>query len=455
MNEIRILAPTGALGAGFDLEGFERGVALKPHVIACDAGSTDSGPSALGSGTPKLSDAAVTRDLRHLLRARAALDVPLIIGSCGTSGRDDGVDHVLDLVRELSLADDSPVTVGVAYSGQSPEALGRLWDAGRIRALANAPAVTREDLTGSSVVGMMGTEPIEALLEAGCDVVLAGRASDTALFAAVPRMRGFDAGLVWHAAKTIECGAACAVPPSANSLLATVRDDHFDVRTLAAGSRLTEVSVAAHTLYENADPFRVTEPAGVLDTTEATYEKIDEQTVRVRGSVFEHAAEYTIKLEGARLVGHQTVVVGGIRDRVVIDRLPQLIPMAQEYFAAKIRDLFDGEVDPDDVDISYRFYGLGAVLTGTEPAPLHADEVGVLITITAQEQRLAHDIATFVAHASSHLPIPEYEGLVTTIAYPFSPPEIDRGPLYAFVLNHVAVGVEPGELFRTRTEVIG
>jgi hypothetical protein len=233
-----------------------------------------------------------------------------------------------------------------------------------------------------------------------------------------------------------------------------VREDHFDVRALTVGSRLTEVSVAAHTLYENADPFRVTEPAGVLDTTEATYEQVDEQTVRVRGSAFEPAEEYTIKLEGARLVGHQTVVVGGIRDRVVIDRLPQLIPMAQAYFAAKIRDVFAGAVDPDDVDISYRFYGLGAVVTGAEPTPLHADEVGVLITVTAPEQRLAHDVATFVAHASSHLPIPEYEGLVTTIAYPFSPPEIDRGAVYEFVLNHVAVGVAPGELFRTRTEAL-
>ena len=59
--EIRILAPTGALGAGFEPESLARGVAAKPHVIACDAGSTDSGPAALGSGIPKLSREAVTR----------------------------------------------------------------------------------------------------------------------------------------------------------------------------------------------------------------------------------------------------------------------------------------------------------------------------------------------------------------------------------------------------------
>lgn len=42
--ELRILAPTGALGAGFDADAFRRGVEARPHVIACDAGSTDSGP---------------------------------------------------------------------------------------------------------------------------------------------------------------------------------------------------------------------------------------------------------------------------------------------------------------------------------------------------------------------------------------------------------------------------
>jgi hypothetical protein len=80
--------------------------------------------------------------------------------------------------------------------------------------------------------------------------------------------------------------------------------------------------------------------------------------------------------------------------------------------------------------------------------------VGVLITITAPTQELAHDVATFVAHASAHLPIPQYEGLVSTIAYPFSPPEIDRGPAYRFTLNHVVVPETPTSLFRTEFELV-
>ncbi|MFI6093118.1 acyclic terpene utilization AtuA family protein [Streptomyces sp. NPDC051218] len=450
--ELRILAPTGALGAGFDANAFRRGVAACPDVIACDAGSTDSGPAALGSGTPKLSAQAVTRDLRLLLKARDELGVPLIIGSCGTSGRDVGVDWVAGIARTIASEENLHFKLGLIYSDQSPTRLQDLYDAERIQPLANAPEIGRDLFERSHTVAMMGVEPIQEALDDGCDVVLAGRASDTALFAALPHMKGADPGLTWHMAKTIECGAACAIPPSANGLLVTLRDDHFDVTTLANGSRLTPRSVAAHTLYENADPFHIAEPSGVLDSTDATYEAVDDQTVRVRGARYIPADIYTNKLEGAELVGYQTVIIGGVRDRVVIDTLPKLLPMAKQYFDAKILDVFNGAVDPADIDIDYRLYGAGAVLAGHEPDALTPRELGVLITITAPDQETAHAIATFVAHVSSHLPIPEYDGLVSTLAYPYSPPEMDRGALYRFTLNHVATGVTPTELFRTTTE---
>tara|TARA_E500000331_G_C17173752_1_gene677343 strand:- start:412 stop:555 length:144 start_codon:yes stop_codon:yes gene_type:complete len=41
---VSLISPTGALGMGFPDETLERGIALQPDFIACDAGSTDSGP---------------------------------------------------------------------------------------------------------------------------------------------------------------------------------------------------------------------------------------------------------------------------------------------------------------------------------------------------------------------------------------------------------------------------
>ena len=75
---------------------------------------------------------------------------------------------------------------------------------------------------------MMGAEPFIRALEQGADVVLAGRASDTAIFASVPLMRGFPAGLAWHAAKILECGAAAVVNrKSPDCMFVWLRHDHF------------------------------------------------------------------------------------------------------------------------------------------------------------------------------------------------------------------------------------
>ncbi|KOV61030.1 acyclic terpene utilization AtuA family protein [Streptomyces sp. MMG1121] len=453
--QFKILAPTGALGAGFRAESLARGVALKPDVIACDAGSTDSGPYYLGSGEPKLSREAVTRDLRLLLKARDRLNVPLIIGSCGTSGRGEGVDRVANMAREIAAQEHLTFKLVRIYSDQDPDTLARRFAEGRIQPLDGAPELDLETLTSSHVVAMMGVEPIQQALRDGAQVVLAGRASDTALFAAYPHMHGADPGLTWHAAKTIECGAACAIPTSADGLFVHLRDDHFDVEPLDPDSRLTPHSVAAHTLYENANPYLIAEPSGTLDTTDATYTALDDRRVRVAGARYLPAETYTVKLEGSRLVGYQTIAIGGIRDRVVIEQLPKLLPFAQNYFVTKIQDVFQGRVAPDDVTIDYSLYGQDAVLGAYDPQradPVH--ELGMLITVTAPTQETAHAVATFVAHTSSHLPISSYDGLAGTVAYPFSPPETDRGPLYRFTLHHVALPETPYELFSTVHEEV-
>jgi hypothetical protein len=449
--EIRVLAATGVLGAGFKVESLNRGIALQPTFIACDAGSTDSGPAYLGSGKPKLSREACARDLRLLLKARDTLRVPLIIGSCGTSGSDVGVDWMAQLAREIAAEERLHFKTALIKSDQSKAYLKRRLAENRIRPLFPAPPISEQVIESSHIVGMMGTEPIQAALAAGADVVLAGRASDSALYAAIPLTLGADPGLSWHAAKTLECGAACAVVPAADCMFASIREDHFDIEPLDLDARCTPQSIAAHTLYENANPFLLTEPPGIVDTQLAEYRAISERLVRVTGSRFRAAAEYTVKLEGSQLVGYQTVVIGGIRDPYIIRALDTLLPKARAFFDMRIADLFPGQLTKNDYDINYRIYGRDAVMGQLEPMRGSGAgyEVGVLITITAPTQELANKIATFVSHVSAHLPVPEYHGIISSIAYPFSPPELPRGAVYRFSLNHVVTPDDPCEMFRT------
>ena len=449
MSGFRVMAGNGCLGSGFKLDSLRRGVSLRPHVIACDAGSTDSGPASLGSGAPKLSREACKRDLRWLLKARDTLGVPLIIGSCGTSGRDVGVEWMLQMAKEVAAEEHLKFRVATIKSDQDPSYLKRRHAEGRIHALNPAPPLSDDVWDNSHVVGMMGAEPIEAALRQGAEVILAGRASDSALFSVLPIMRGADAGLSWHAAKTLECGAACAFVPAADGMIATIHDNWFDIEPLDLGARCTPRGIAAHTLYENANPFLLTEPSGVINTEHARYEAIDYRSVRVSGSRFVPASRYSIKLEGARCNGYQTVVMGGIRDPHIIGQLGKLLSYANVYFAARIAELFEGKLRSNDYDIHYRLYGRDGVLGSVEPQ--HDEmpwEVGVLITVTAPTQDLATKIATMVSHVSAHLPVPEYEGIISSIAYPFSPPEIERGASYRFSLNHVVFPDNPLEMFR-------
>lgn len=449
--EVRVLAPTGVIGAGFKVSSLERGISLKPHVIACDAGSTDSGPAALGSGKAKLSRDACKRDLRLLLLARQTLDVPLIIGSCGTSGRDTGVDWMADIALEIADEDGLNFKLALIYADQSPEVLKQYLAQGKIQPLVPAPHLDEQVIDSSHIVAMMGIEPLSAALDTGANVILAGRASDSALYAVVPERMGADRGLTWHAAKTIECGAACCVTPAADGLIAYIRDDHFEIEPLDLDAQVTPLSVAAHTLYENANPFLLTEPSGVVDTEHAVYYATSDRSVRVSGSDFHQASIYSLKLEGSQLVGYQTVVIGGIRDPKIFMSLEALLPKAQVYFQARIAELFGDRLSPTDYNIDFRIYGRGAVMgeleVETDTVPT---EVGILITITAPSQELASKIAKFVSHVSAHLPVPGYEGLISTIAYPFSPPELERGPTYRFSVNHVLLPENPLEMFRTK-----
>jgi len=53
-----------------------------------------------------------------------------------------------------------------------------------------------------------------------------------------------------------------------------------------------------------------------------------------------------------------------------------------------------------------------------------------------------------------HNPIPEWHGLISAVAFPFAPSEVDRGPVYEFHLNHVAYPRSPTSLFPIEIETV-
>ena len=80
---VKIIVPTGSLGAGVREAEIAFGLALGAHAIASDAGSTDSGAAYLATGKSKNNRGAVKRDLTILMKAQAEAGIPIIVGTCG------------------------------------------------------------------------------------------------------------------------------------------------------------------------------------------------------------------------------------------------------------------------------------------------------------------------------------------------------------------------------------
>lgn len=451
MTEVRILAASGMLGTGFLEESLRLGLAMKPHMIGVDAGSTDSGPTDLATGSCRYSEDSYRRDLRLLLAAAIENDIPLIIGSAGGAGGDKNVEWarriLVDVAGQLGLS----MRLAVIYSGQDKSWLKDRLAAGKSHPLADRPSLTDAVIDESlTIVGLMGVEPIQDALCAGANVVLAGRATDTSIFAALPLMLGANPGLTWHAAKILECGAAAVEHrPTPDCMFATIRDNELILEAPNPALVCTPTSIAAHSLYENADPFHVVEPSGVLDTTNAEYGAVDNRVVRVTGSEFVHADQYTIKLEGTRLAGYQTIVVAGVRDPVILERLDEYIDACQMGIAARIKQTFP-DLAAADWSVRYRVYGRNGVLGDLEPeskAPNH--EVGLIIEVTATTQALASKIASVARHQTLHQSSPGWKGFLSNIALPYGSNDLVRGPVYEFNMNVVVEPDSPQQMFRS------
>ena len=74
--------------------------------------------------------------------------------------------------------------------------------------------------------------------------------------------------------------------------------------------------------------------------------------------------------------------------------------------------------------------------------------------ITAGTQGQARDIARLLNPYLLHFPLTENEPM-PTFAFAFSPPEMDRGALYEFRLNHVLRLEDPMAAFVLETHEIG
>lgn len=441
-KEVCVLAAAGMLGSSFDATGFYRALEQHPDVIGCDSGTSDSGPFYPGAGKPRMNRKAAKRDLQLMITEGVKRGIPVLIGSAGTAGADPNVDWVVEIVREIATEQNLHFKLAEIKTELTHEQLYHYMEEGRLHPLEGAPEFTDRDLdTLSRCISVIGAEPFIKALEEGAQVVIAGRATDTSIFAAVPIMHGLENGFTWHAAKVLECGTLATVFEKYHgSMLAWIREDSASIEPGHPEMAASPVSIVSHTLYENTDPYHLPEPGVLLVTEDSRYEQETDRRVRITGTRLERQP-YTLKLEGVKFEGYRRVAVAGVSDPLILKQFDSWLAQCERDARNKIR--LGMGLERDDYRMRHLVYG--------NPKDPDTDSVGVVFDIIARTPEDADGIISNVWHTALHVPIKDWEGAQSQTAFPFSPPTLmtqENGATYSFCLNHVIEVDDPLETCR-------
>ena len=442
---LRVLAASGQLGYGIPRAAFDRGVARKPHVIGCDMGSIDPGPYYLGSGAMAAPAAMVARDLELVLRAALALGVPLIIGSAGTAGAKPQLDATVAMVLRIAAQHGLSFQLTTVSSDVPAHLVLAGLDSGRLTPIGPMATPGHADIMACShIVGQCGTETLERALRTPTDVLIAGRACDTAIFAVLPQMLGYPVALALHMAKIIECTSLCCRPAGRDAILAELDMLGFTLESMNPDAHATPASVAAHALYEQADPFEVDEPLGTLLLHSARYHALDAHRTRVTGAGFRPRAHPSIKLEGAALVGWRAVLLAGVADPTLLTQLATVL----DAVTARVKELLPGHWNAYP-----HVYGQGAVRE--LPAARHSThEAGLVVEFIADSAELARTAAGVFKQNLLHFAYPGRLSTAGNLAFAFTPSELDAAAAYRFVLYHVLHQAPLDDIFRIQTSTV-
>lgn len=454
MNEFRMLSTSGILGYGFPESSLQAGLARHPHIIGVDGGSVDPGPHYLGSGKPFCSPMAIRRDLRLMLNAAIKNNCPLVIGSCGGSGGEPHLQLVVQMAKDIAAEDNLHFKMAIIHAEQSAQSVKDALKQNRVRPLGRQASLTNETIDRAArIVGMMGPEPFMQALGNGAQVILAGRSSDPAPWAACAMHAGFPAAASWYAGKMLECGATAAVPKGHDCILVTVRaNGEVDCEPTNPIRQCTRLSIANHSLHENASPTHHIEPGGVLDTAACTFEALSDRAVRIRGMTWTESDPYTIKLEAAELAGYRTITMCGTRDPLLISTIHSFLDSVRSNTVTKSADI---GAHPDDYKLVIRTYGMNAVMGEREPVKEPTShELGFLVEVVAKDQDTANAVLALARTQMLHLDFPGRMCREGNMAFPFSPSDQECGAVYQFAMHHVIELTDPCALFPIAYETI-
>ncbi|ANN66535.1 acyclic terpene utilization AtuA family protein [Bordetella bronchialis] len=451
-NEVRMVSASGILGYGFPEASLATALRARPHMVGVDGGSSDPGPHYLGSGKTLNSALQMKRDIRLLLRGAMELDIPMMIGTCGGAGGEPHLQACAALVREIAREEGMHFKMALIHAEQDKERLKAGIRAGRVQPLGKAGPLSEDEVERAErIVGMMGPEPHLAALRAGAQVILAGRGTDPAPWVALAMHHGIPAAPAWYAGKLLECACNAALPKKHDCLIATLGEDYVEVEPANPELRCTPLSVSVQALHESASPIVRYEPGGVLDTSACVMQAVSERRVRITGMQWK-PQPYTIKLEAAACSGYSAIAFAGTRDPGLIGQLESFIAAVTEASHTKIAAL---GIPRERYRIVMRLYGKDGVMGEWEPLrQARSHEIGILAEVVGDTQEIANAALALTRVTLLHSDFPGRLCREGNMAFPFSPSDIERGPVYEFTMQHVIRTDDPLGMFPIEYETV-
>ena len=421
-KKMKIIALCGLLGYGYNEESLKRAFEEKVDYVGVDAGSTDPGPYYLGSGKSFTDRGAVKRDLSIALPLVLENKAPFIIGTAGGAGSNVHTDWLVEIIKEIAKEKGLSFSMATIYSEVEREYVLEKLNAGKIKDMSPEFPLTEENVKNSSkIVSQMGIAPIIDALNNKAQVIVCGRACDTAIYAAPCIKEGYDHGLAFHMAKIMECGAMCADPVAAADVMqAYIEKDYFMLRPANPERRCTLDRVAAHTMYEQTNPYMIYEPDGVADLRETIYEQVDPRTVKVMNSKFIPAKVKTLKLEGVKSVGFRTITLGGINDTTTISKLDEMFEVIQDFVKV------NANLPEGSYQLNFRRFG------GVE------NNACVVVDVVGQTQEIADNVCAIARARLLHCDYDGRKSSAGNVAFPFSPSDLHVGEVFEFSVFHLA-----------------
>lgn len=447
---MRIISLTGALGYGFQLESLERALEQGVDLIGADCGSSDPGPHYLGSGQYGFTYESLKRDLDIGICKALEHKVPFVMGSAGLAGGQPHLEFIRDIVLEIAEERNLSFKMALIHTELDKDYIKDKLRNGKVIPFSDQIELTEESIDASiRIVGQIGTEPFIEALKDGAEVILAGRACDTAIFASLPILKGYPHGLAFHMAKIVECGAMCAVPSGVDVVSAELQEDGFVLEPGSLDRKCTIDRVAAHTLYEQSSPFYIVEPDGVADLTETEYEQVTDRSVKVTKSKFIPAKTKTVKIEGSKLAGYRAVCIAGSNEQLFIDSLGQIIADVKKYVTNNLL----GAATTDDYTLNIRVYG--GTKGEAENIDIASAKVGLIIDVVGKTEAITKLVISTARGRVMHYDYPGRKSTAGNLAFPYSPSEHSLGPVYEWSAYHLIEVDEFSEAYQIEYRDIG